>query len=326
MTTFAKKSFNASVYAASRPTYPKALFDYIFAYHESGVVSNKQPVSAPRYKPRWDLAVDLGCGTGQATIELTPFKKVVGVEPGEKMLDAARKYLNERIVDSVDQSSPFPIERSSSIGGETEGSRFEFVNSNAEDLSFLAPSTVDLVIAAQAAHWFDYSRLWPELDRVLRPNGTVAFWVYSEFRLPAYPSLTPLITDYAQGTDPATSLGPHWQRPGRTILENHLLDVPEPSWGKTDRVFFTGSHYPDLPSPLPVILRTKTTWGALLTYFRSWSSLHTYLEHGGEGIEVRFWNALREGAAKEGNTAVEESDELMVEWPIGMILVKKGEK
>ncbi len=121
-----------------------------------------------------------------------------------------------------------------------EGSRFELVNSNAEDLSFLAPSTVDLVIAAQAAHWFDYSKLWPELDRVLRPSGTVAFWVYSEFRLPAYPSLTPLITDYAQGTDPATSLGPHWQRPGRTILENHLLDVPEPSWGKTDRVFFTG--------------------------------------------------------------------------------------
>ncbi len=139
------------------------------------------------------------------------------------------------------------VDQSSSIGGETgsnptvawlmanpEGSRFEFVNSNAEDLSFLAPSTVDLLVAAQAAHWFDYSRLWPELDRVLRPSGTVAFWVYSEFRLLAYPSLTPLIADYVQGTDPATSLGPHWQRPERTILENYLLDVPEPSWGKTD--------------------------------------------------------------------------------------------
>ncbi|KAK0449630.1 S-adenosyl-L-methionine-dependent methyltransferase [Desarmillaria tabescens] len=308
MATFAKKSFNASIYAASRPTYPKALFDYIFAYHESGILPHQQSASSPRYRPRWDLAVDLGCGTGQATIELTPFKKVVGVEPGEKMLEAARKYLKEKIGDSAE-------------------SRFEFVNSSAEDLSFLGSSTVDLVIAAQAAHWFDYSKLWPELDRVLRPSGTVAFWVYSEFRLSAYPSLTPLITNYAQGTDPATSIGPHWQRPGRTILENHLLDVPEPSWGKMDRVFFTGSHYPDLPSPLPVILRTKTTWGGLLTYFRSWSSLHTYLERGGEqGIEDRFWNALREGAVKEGSTAVEESDELMVEWPIGMILVKKGEK
>ncbi|PBK83430.1 hypothetical protein ARMGADRAFT_944961 [Armillaria gallica] len=222
------------------------------------------PSTLKRYKPRWDLAVDLGCGTGQVTIELTLFKKVIGVDNG---LDSSQLM-------TVDQSSPFGGETGSSptmawLMANPEGSRFEFVNFNAEDLSFLAPSTVDLVIAAQATHWFDYSRLWPELDRVLRPNGTVAFWVYAEFRLPAYPSLTPPITDYAQGTDPATSLGPHWQRPGRTISENHLLDVPEPSWGKTDQVFFTRSHYPDLPSPHLVILRTKTTWGTLLTYFRS---------------------------------------------------------
>lgn len=29
---------------------------------------------------------------------------------------------------------------------------------------------------------------------------------------------------------------------------------------------------------------------------------------------------------KEGNTVVKESDELMVEWPIGMMLVENGEK
>ncbi len=38
--------------------------------------------------------------TVQVTIELTPFKKVIGVEPGGKMLDATRKYLKERIGDS----------------------------------------------------------------------------------------------------------------------------------------------------------------------------------------------------------------------------------
>lgn len=36
MATFAKKSFDAAVYAASRPTYPKALFQFIFNYHERG--------------------------------------------------------------------------------------------------------------------------------------------------------------------------------------------------------------------------------------------------------------------------------------------------
>jgi hypothetical protein len=52
MTTFAKASFNAAKYASIRPTYPKVLYDTIFAYH------------ARNLKASWDLAVDLGCGTG----------------------------------------------------------------------------------------------------------------------------------------------------------------------------------------------------------------------------------------------------------------------
>ena len=30
---------------------------------------------------------------------------------------------------------------------------------------------------AQAAHWFDWKKLWPELARILRKNGSVAIWV-----------------------------------------------------------------------------------------------------------------------------------------------------
>ena len=43
----------------------------------------------------------------------------------------------------------------------------------------------------------------------------------------SHPSLNPLITVYGQGKDPASSLGPHWQQPGWSILDNHLLDVPD---------------------------------------------------------------------------------------------------
>lgn len=108
MATFAKTSFNAAVYSASRPTYPKALFQFIFNYHEKGSAalpipaatstgestSNSQS-SNSQAKTRWNLAVDLGCGTGQATTELHPFKKVIGVEPSLVMVEKARKYVGE---------------------------------------------------------------------------------------------------------------------------------------------------------------------------------------------------------------------------------------
>ena len=121
-------------------------------------------------------------------------------------------------------------------------------------------------IIAEAAHWFDWTKFWPEAARVLRPGGTVAFWVhcfvssgpvatdarissvqvYSDFRLSRFPSLTPLINDYAEGKDPATSLGPHWQYPGHTVLEDHLVDVPKAtdvmpdSYTDWQHTFFTG--------------------------------------------------------------------------------------
>jgi len=37
---------------------------------------------------------------------------------------------------------------------------------------------------AQAAHWFDWSKMWPEVARILRKSGSAAFWVcYTLFAL-----------------------------------------------------------------------------------------------------------------------------------------------
>jgi hypothetical protein len=52
MATFAKTTFDSARYALFRPTYPRQLFDAAFRYHEQSPGA------------RWDLAVDLGCGTG----------------------------------------------------------------------------------------------------------------------------------------------------------------------------------------------------------------------------------------------------------------------
>ena len=56
--------------------------------------------------------------------------------------------------------------------------------------------------------------LHADADPSIVPQG------YSEFRLSRYPTATKLINQYMQGSDPKNSLGPYWERPGRTILDN----------------------------------------------------------------------------------------------------------
>ena len=49
--------------------------------------------------------------------------------------------------------------------------------SRAEESNQLIIKRRKLLMPAQAAHWFDYDLAWPELARVVRPGGTVAFVV-----------------------------------------------------------------------------------------------------------------------------------------------------
>lgn len=61
-------------------------------------------------------------------------------------------------------------------------------------------------------------------------------------RLTRYPSLTPLISGYVQGI-----LGPHWEQPGRSILDDHLRRIPAANdvapnkWVDESRLYFTGA-------------------------------------------------------------------------------------
>ncbi|KAG2131462.1 hypothetical protein BD769DRAFT_1386682 [Suillus cothurnatus] len=225
MTTFGKSIFDTSIYAAFRPTCPRSLFDFIFRYHER----NKGA--------RWDRPVDLGCGMGQATVELTPFKYL--------MIEVAQDTLKK-----------------------TPG---------AQSLPFLEDSSVDLVIAGA----------------VLRKDGSAAFWIYSEFRFTRYPSLTQKIKTYSQGVDPLHSVGPYWQQPGRSILENHLVKVPD------------GNEV---------------------------SSLHTFHQRNPTNAEnpprgdiaVQFWKDLKEGAEREDGRAVEGHDEVDIKCSLALMMVKRA--
>ncbi|EJT48300.1 hypothetical protein A1Q1_02719 [Trichosporon asahii var. asahii CBS 2479] len=136
------------------------------------------------------------------------FDKVTGLDPSQKMVDVGLQSPRDNITYAV---------------GDAEKTG-------------LPDQSVDLVIAGQAAHWFDHGKAWKELRRVLRPKGTVAYVV----GLVPGPELTIGIR-YSGGED---SIGPYWSQPGRGIVEGLLDRVPFPVDAKPDTEL--ASALPDL--------------------------------------------------------------------------------
>jgi SAM-dependent methyltransferase len=98
---------------------------------------------------RWDVAWDAGCGSGQLSIGLASrFGRVIATDPSQAQLDAAEVH-----------------------------PRVEYRRATAED-SGLGAESVDLAVAAQAAHWFDWPRYCAEVERVTRPGALGALVSY----------------------------------------------------------------------------------------------------------------------------------------------------
>lgn len=103
--------------------------------------------------PERPLVVDLGAGTGRASLAMAELGwRVTAVEPGKPMLDVLRSAATNA------------------------GLLISTVQAAAEDTG-LDPASADLVTAAQAFHWFDKDAALTEMARILRPDGGVGlFW------------------------------------------------------------------------------------------------------------------------------------------------------
>ncbi len=175
--------------------------------------------------PGRDLAWDVATGQGQAARLLaTEFRQVLATDA------SAAQLANAESCDGVTFR---------------EG---EATNSG------LGDRTCDLVTVAQAAHWFDISKFYAEVRRVLRPNGVIAIWGYVLLQT-GHTEIDGRLQEFQDVT-----VGEYWPE-GREILDAHYATLPFPFEPIVAPSFF---------------MRARWTRDDLIGYTGSWSAVARY--------------------------------------------------
>ena len=142
--------------------------------------------TAPGRKLAWDCAT----GNGQAAVELAEvFDRVIATDASEKQIANAQPH-----------------------------ERVEYRVAPAEESSVESDS-IDVIVVAQALHWFDLDRFYAEARRVLKPRGVLAASAYNLLRIE--PAIDAIVDRYYHEV-----VGPFWP-PERKLVEN-FGDLPFP--------------------------------------------------------------------------------------------------
>ncbi|MCJ1284561.1 hypothetical protein MMC26_003894 [Xylographa opegraphella] len=294
MATFAKSTFCHASYATLRPVYPSRLYKTVLSYHQG---------------PK-NLCVDLGCGHGiVANGFASSFTRVIATDPSSGMLDQARS-LNHGI------------------------SNIDYRQSPAEDLPFLDSGSIDMVVSGQAAHWFDYSKFFPEMNRILRKGGTLALWGYKDHVFVHYPKAAEILNMYAYGKG-GDLLGDYWQQPGRTIVQNKYRDIVTPDEESEDvqRIEYEPETRGCNSGSGTLFMEKRIKLGDCMNYIRTWSAYHGWQEKypdlqkreaGGKGdIVDQMFDDMVKNEPEWENDKNWKDKEVDIEWGSGLILARR---
>lgn len=182
-----------------------------------------------------DLAWDAGCGNGQAAAALADhFLAVFATDPSAEQISHAQRH--EHVNYSVEP---------------------------AEKCSF-PDRSADLVVVAQALHWFDIPAFYREVDRVLRPGGVLAVWTYW------WQNITPKIDEIVNERY-REAVASYWP-PERQLVEDQYRTLIFP--------------YPEITIP-PFTMQQDWTLSQLVGYLHSWSATKRYeKEQGQDPVEL----------------------------------------
>jgi SAM-dependent methyltransferase len=203
-------SGHADIYREARPNYPPALFAWLAGE-----------------APDRELAWDVGCGNGQATLALAEhFTRVIGSDPSAAQIGNALPRANiEYRVEPAEASS-------------------------------LDEASASLVTVAQALHWLDHARFFPEVKRVLKRDGVFAAWTYADV------STGDTAIDAAKNRLYVDLTGPYWP-PERVHVDAAYRTLPFP--------------FTEIATPAFAMI---AHWNVeqLLAYLRSWSATQRYIK------------------------------------------------
>ena len=229
------------------------------------------------YRPRYPLALvdalaersparldawDIGCGNGQlSTVLAEQFARVIATDPSAEQLARA---------------VPHP--------------RVEYRCAPAE-ASGLPAVSVDLAVAAQAAHWFDWPRFVEEVGRVTRPGALVALVAYEGMFVEG--EQDPAIRSYKRVVEA------YWP-PQRALIDNSYRDLVLP--------------WPAVAAPA-LELDVQWTREELAGYVSSWSSTNAYIKQHGSAA---FDELCAELARTWG-----DGERRRVHWPLLVKLARR---
>jgi SAM-dependent methyltransferase len=235
---------------------------------------SKQAPEYTRYRPHYPaplfeylaeltidhrLAWDCATGSGQAALGLANyFQKIIATDASDRQI--ANATAHDRITYIVAPAEKTEIESDS----------------------------VDLIVVAQALHWFDLDEFYAEVRRVLREGGVLAVWSYSLLRISS-------VIDRVLDQFYTSVVGPFWP-PERNFVDNKYQSIPFP--------------FEELVAPQ---FKMEARWNLdrLVGYLGTWSSVQKFKdEHNTDPIEI----VIRDLRRAWGRPAHERE----IRWPIHM--------
>jgi ubiquinone/menaquinone biosynthesis C-methylase UbiE len=208
---------------------------------------------SPGRKTAWDSAT----GTGQAALGLTGFfDRVIATDASKNQIDQAIRHpaIEYRVA--------------------------------ASEKTDITSQSIDLVVVAQALHWFDLRAFYLECQRVLKDQGVIAVWSYGLHTIS--PEIDPIIKSLYEEV-----VGSYWP-PERTLVKEGYRDI----------------HLPFRPIDAPSFcMQMHWSLPRLMGYLGTWSAAQRYQATKGEDpVEL---------ISKELTEAWGEPQQLKtIEWPM----------